>query len=100
MYALVIGNYELVTGLQLVGVKGNVVSSADEAWSIITKEIENIDVAIIIISEELSTKMKDKIDNLRLNRIVPLIVEIPGTFGASEESDMYDRVRKMIGITA
>ncbi len=98
MYALVIGDRDMVTGFRLVGVKGIVVSSVDEAWRALSKAVESVDVALIIISEEFSTKMRDNIDKLRLSRMAPLIVEAPGRLGPSGAIDMSDIVRKAIGV--
>jgi len=98
MYALVIGDCDMVTGFRLVGIKGVVVSTVDEARRTLSKAVESVDVALIIISEDFSTKMRDSIDNLRLNRIAPLIVEIPGRLGPSGAIDMSSIVRKAIGV--
>ena len=98
MYALVIGDYDVVTGFQLVGIKGVVVSTIDEARHTLLKAVEDVDVALIIVSEDFSTKMRDIIDDLRLNRIAPLIVEIPGRSGPSGEIDMSNIVREAIGV--
>jgi vacuolar-type H+-ATPase subunit F/Vma7 len=84
MHAFVIGDSEIVTAFSLVGVKGVVVSSVDEGWHALSRAVESIDVAIIIISEEFSTKMRDKVDKLRLSRISPLIIEIPEKLLRSE----------------
>jgi V/A-type H+-transporting ATPase subunit F len=98
MYALVIGDRDMVTSFRLVGVKGIVVSSVDEAWRALSKAVESVDVALIIISEEFSTKMRDNIDKLRSSRIAPLILEVPGRLGPSGAIDMSDIVRKAIGV--
>ncbi|MCD6530646.1 V-type ATP synthase subunit F [Candidatus Bathyarchaeota archaeon] len=98
MQAFVIGDRDMVTGFQLVGVRGVEVSSVEEAWHVLSKAVENVEVGIIIISEEFSTKMRDKIDTLRLSRATPLIVEIPGRLGPSKAIDLSDLVRKAIGV--
>jgi V/A-type H+-transporting ATPase subunit F len=98
MYALVIGDRDIVTGFRLVGVNGIVVSSVDETWRALSKAVESVDVALIIISEEFSAKMRDNIDKLRLSRIAPLIVEVPGRLGPSGAIDMSDIVREAIGV--
>jgi vacuolar-type H+-ATPase subunit F/Vma7 len=94
MDAFVIGDPDTVTAFSLVGIKGVVVSSVDEAWHALSRAVEGIDVAIIIVNEEFSTKMRDKIDGLRLSRIAPLIVEIPGKLGRSEVVNTSDQLSK------
>jgi vacuolar-type H+-ATPase subunit F/Vma7 len=92
MHAFVIGDRDIVTAFSLVGIKGVVVSSVDEAWHALSRAVKGIDVAIIIVSEEFSTKMRDEIDKLRLSRIAPLIVEIPGNLGQTKVVNMSDRL--------
>lgn len=87
----------MVTGFQLVGIKGVVVSTVDEARHALSKAVENVDVALILISEDFSTKMQDSIDKLRLGRIAPLIVELPGRSGPSGAIGISNIMRKAIG---
>jgi len=98
MYAFVIGDHDMVTGFRLVDVKGVIVSSVDEAWHALSRAVGSVDVAVIFISEDFSTKMRDKIGKLRSSRIAPLIVEIPGTLGPSEAMDVRGIVRKAVGV--
>jgi len=98
MQAFVIGDRDMVIGFQLVGVRGVAVSSVDEARRALSKAVENMEIGIVIISEEFSTRMRDKIDELRLSRTIPLIVEIPGRLGPSKAIDVSDVVRRAIGV--
>ena len=98
MHAIVIGDRDMVTGFQLVGIKGVEVLSVDEAKRALLKAVENIDIAIVIISEDFSTKLRATINELRLNRIAPLIVELPGRAGPSGRIDMSSIVEKAIGV--
>jgi len=88
----------MVTGFQLVGITGVEVATADEARRTLVKTVETIDVAIVIISEDFSTDLRETIDELRLNRIAPLIIELPGRSGPSGAIDMSRIVGKAIGI--
>jgi vacuolar-type H+-ATPase subunit F/Vma7 len=88
----------MVTGFQLVGIKGIEVATADEARRTLIKVVENIDVAIVIISENFSTNLRETIDELRLNRIAPLIIELPSRSGPSGAIDMSSIVGKAIGV--
>ena len=98
MHAFVIGDRDMVTGFQLVGITGVEVATADEARRTLVKTVETIDVAIVIISEDFSTDLRETIDELRLNRIAPLIIELPGRSGPSGAIDMSRIVGKAIGI--
>ena len=98
MHALVIGDYDMVTGFRLVGIRGVVVSTVDEARYTLSKTVEDIDVALVIISEDFSTKIRNTVDELRLNRIAPLIIELPGRLGPSGAIDLSTILRKAIGV--
>jgi V/A-type H+-transporting ATPase subunit F len=98
LHVLVIGDYDMVTGFRLVGIKGVVVSTVDEARHTLSKTVEDIDVSLIIISEDFSTKIRNTVDELRLNRIAPLIIELPGRLGPSGAIDMSTILRKAIGV--
>lgn len=98
MYALVIGDRDMVTGFQLVGIKGIEVATVDEARRTLVKAVENFDVSIVIVSEDFSTELRATIDELRLNRIAPLIVELPGRSGPSGAIDMSRIVGRAIGV--
>jgi V/A-type H+-transporting ATPase subunit F len=98
MHALVIGDFDMVTGFRLAGIKGVVVSTVDEARHTLSKAVEDIDLALVIISEDFSIKMRENIDELRLNRIAPLIIELPGRSGPSGIIDMSSIVNKAIGV--
>jgi V/A-type H+-transporting ATPase subunit F len=98
LHALVIGDYDMVTGFRLVGIRGVVVSTVDEARHTLSKTVEDIDVALVIISEDFSTKIRNTVDELRLNRIAPLIIELPGRLGPSGAIDLNTILRKAIGV--
>jgi vacuolar-type H+-ATPase subunit F/Vma7 len=88
----------MVTGFQLVGIKGIEVSTVDEARRTLIKAVENFDASIVIVSEDFSTELRATIDELRLNRIAPLIVELPGRSGPSGAIDMSRIVGRAIGV--
>ncbi|MEJ2241180.1 MAG: V-type ATP synthase subunit F [Candidatus Bathyarchaeota archaeon] len=98
MHAIAIGTNDMVAGFRLVGIRGIVASTVDEAKHALLKSMENIDVAIVIISETFSTRLRKTIDELRLNRIAPLIIELPGKPESSSTIDMSKIVGNAIGV--
>jgi V/A-type H+/Na+-transporting ATPase subunit F len=94
----VIGDIDMITAFRLVGVEGSEATTSEEARQALTKALNRNDVAIIIISEEFSTKLRSEIDKTRLNRVTPLIVETPSPKGSSGEVKMSDLVSKTLGI--
>ena len=100
MLGYVIGDSDMITGFRLVGVEGIEVTSADEAWQALNKALARGDLAIIIISEEYSTRpqLQETIDKIRRERRNPLIVEIPGSRGKPSEIRMSDLISKTLGV--
>ena len=89
----------MVTGFQLVSIKGVEVFSVDEAKRTLLKAVENGTFGICEkCGEDISIKLRATIDELRLNRIAPLIVELPGRAGPTGGIDMSRIVGKSIGV--
>ena len=100
MQAFVIGDLAMVTGFRLVGVRGKAVHSVDAAKEELAKAVENVDVGIIVISEEFSVRMRNAIENIRLKHISPLIVEMLASPDSPEEFRLADSLRGVMGIGA
>jgi len=100
MLGVVIGDSDMVTGFRLVGLEGVEVTSPDEALQALSKELERTDLAIIVISEDFSTKpqLLQTIDKVRQERRNPLIVEIPGSKGKPSEIKISNLIVKTLGI--
>ena len=100
MLGVVIGDSDMVTGFRLVGLEGVEVTSPDEALQALSKELERTDLAIIVISEDFSTKpqLLQTIDKVRQERRNPLIVEIPGSKGKPSEIKISNLIVKTLGV--
>ncbi len=100
MLGFVIGDSDMVTGFRLVGLKGTEVASADEANRALQNALGRSDVAIIVVSEEFSTQtqMKREIENVRRERVSPLIIEIPSPKGQPTQVRLYDVVSRSLGV--
>jgi len=100
MLGFVIGDSDMITGFHLVGVEGVEKTSVDDASEALDKALDRTDLAIIIISEEFSmqTLIRQKIDKVRRERRIPLIVEIPGSKGKPSETKMSELIGKTLGV--
>jgi vacuolar-type H+-ATPase subunit F/Vma7 len=98
LHAFAIGDSDLITGLRLVGVAGAETLTLDEARQALAKALSRKDLALIIISEEFSAKMREEIDNFRATQIAPLIVEIPGHLGPLREAKISELVSRTMGV--
>ena len=100
MLGFVIGDADMVTGFRLVGVEGVEVTSVDEAAQALDGALARSDLAIVIISEEFSSKplLQERIESVGRERREPLIVEVPGSKEKPNETRMSDLISKILGM--
>jgi len=73
----VIGDMDTVSAFRLAGVTG-VVSSGDRAPAQFEEIVGKSDAAVVIVTNELAGHLRERIREINLNRVLPVIVEIPG----------------------
>jgi vacuolar-type H+-ATPase subunit F/Vma7 len=100
MLGFVIGDNNMITGFQLVGVEGVQVNSTDEAKQALESVLARGNVAVVIVSQAFSTQpaMREAIDKIRRERTKPLIVEIPGSRGTTGETRISHLLSKTLGV--
>jgi V/A-type H+-transporting ATPase subunit F len=99
MKVLVIGNPEAVRGFSLVGVDGQIASTADEVNQALDSALAASDIGIILITQDVASLVEPRMDYLKLRSTVPLVVEIPGPGGVSpDQPSLGDIVLRAIGI--
>lgn len=72
-----IGDIHTVSAFRLSGVEGEV-SDRDNASSILDVIVRREDAGIVIITNELAGDLHTRIAEMNLERISPVIIEIPG----------------------
>ncbi len=93
-------NTDTRTGLRLVGVDGVVVRTADELKEAIEKATADKEIGILLIMEKLARQFPAQIDDLKLNRKQPLVVEIPDRHGTGRRPDFISAyMKEAIGIS-
>ncbi|MDR0286737.1 MAG: V-type ATP synthase subunit F, partial [Clostridiales bacterium] len=80
-------NVDTVTGMRLSGIMGEVIHEKELLEKALDKVLSDEEIAIIIITEKLAALLPDKIDDIKLNRKFPLVVEIPDRHGLSRPAD-------------
>ena len=91
-------NVDTQVGMRLAGIEGVVVHEADEVRAL-SDAMEKEDIAVILMTERLVKLCISLVDELKLNRSRPLIVEIPDRHGNGRAKDSITRyVREAIGI--
>jgi vacuolar-type H+-ATPase subunit F/Vma7 len=100
MIGFVIGDGEMITGFRLVGVEGTEVSTDEEARQALHNVLLRSDVGVVIISESFSggPSIREELDKLRQEKITPIIVQVPGSKDAMNETKLSDIVSRLLGI--
>ena len=84
---LISDNIDTCTGMRLAGVEGVVVHTHDELKDALQKAISNKEIGIILLTEKFGREFPAIIDTFRLERKMPLLVEIPDRHGTGRKKD-------------
>lgn len=96
---LISDNIDTRTGMRLSGIEGVVVHEAHEVEKVLDQILKDREIGIVLITEKLTKLVHTKIDNIKINYKIPLIVEIPDRHGTGRQSDSITRyVREAIGL--
>jgi len=74
---LISDNIDTLTGMRLAGVEGAVVHKREELKEELDKALADKTIGIILLTEKFGREFPEIIDNVKLERKLPLIVEIP-----------------------
>lgn len=96
---LISDNVDTYTGMRLAGVNGVVIHSNTHLKEQLDKATSDPTIGIILITEKLASEYPDIINDVKLKRKLPLIVEIPDRHGTGRKSDFITSyVKEAIGI--
>lgn len=96
---LISDNIDTQTGMRLAGIEGCVVHKKDELKAALDRVLENKEIGILLITEKLSFEFPDIINDIKLNRKLPLLVEIPDRHGSGRRPDFITAyVNEAIGL--
>lgn len=99
MKYVVIGDEDTVLGFGMVGVKGHVVRSADEAEAAFKETLKDQETGIVIITERTAELIRPLVDHYLFTEQFPLIVEIPDRAGKiAGRLSLKEMVNVAIGI--
>lgn len=95
----VVADEDTVVGFRYAGVPGVIVRTAGQAGAELDRLAAEQKKIIIVTTEQIANTVRDKITRIRSGEAFPLIVEIPGPQGPSEESpSLLKMIREAIGI--
>ncbi|MDF2586767.1 MAG: V-type synthase subunit [Anaerocolumna sp.] len=96
---LISDNVDTYTGMRLAGVDGVVIHSKKHLKEQLDKAIADKTIGILLITEKFSREFPDLINDVKLNRKLPLIVEVPDRHGTGRKPDFITSyVNEAIGI--
>ena len=99
MKVLVIGNPDAVLGFSLVGVEGRAVPTVDEVNQAMDEAMAAHDIGIVLVTMDMARLIEARMDLLKLQSTIPLVVEIPGPEGGSaDQPSLSDVVLRAIGV--
>lgn len=96
---LISDNVDTQTGMRLAGVDGVVVHERAELKEALERTLADKEVGIILLTEKFGREFPELIDDVKLNRKLPLIVEIPDRHGTGRKPDFITAyVNEAIGL--
>ncbi len=96
---LISDNMDTLTGMRLAGVDGIIVQEREELRAALENAMNDRDIGIILLTEKFGKEFPDLIDEMRLERSQPLLIEIPDRYGTGRKKDFITSyVDEAIGI--
>lgn len=96
---LISDNVDTYTGMRLAGVNGVVIHSREHLKTHLDKVLLDKTIGVLLITEKLSNEFPEIINDIKLNRKLPLIVEIPDRHGTGRKPDFITAyVNEAIGL--
>ena len=85
--------------MRLAGIEGAVVHEKEELKAELNRVLADKEVAVIILTEKFGREFPDVINEVRLGRSLPLLIEIPDRHGTTRgENFITSYVNEAIGV--
>ena len=84
---LISDNVDTYTGMRLAGVDGVVVHELKELREQLEKVLQDKSIGIVLLTEKFGREFPDILDEFRLERKIPLLIEIPDRHGTGRKKD-------------
>lgn len=96
---LISDNIDTLTGMRLASVDGTVVHEKQELREAIENAVNDPDVGIILLTEKFGHEFPELINEIKLERTMPLLIEIPDRHGTGRKKDFITSyVNEAIGL--
>ena len=96
---LISDNIDTMTGMRLAGIEGVVVHEKEELKAALQNALAEKEIGILLLTEKFGREFPEIIDNVRLERRLPLLIEIPDRHGTGRRPDFITSyVNEAIGL--
>ena len=96
---LISDNVDTYTGMRLAGVDGVIVHERGELREALEKAMSDRSIGIVLLTEKFGREFPDLIDEIKLQRKMPLLIEIPDRHGPGRKKDFITSyVNEAIGL--
>lgn len=96
---LISDNVDTYTGMRLAGVDGVIVHKREELYEALQTVLNDKSIGIVLLTEKFGREFPDIIDEIKLKRKMPLIVEIPDRHGTGRSKNFITSyVNEAIGL--
>ena len=97
MKIVTVGSRVFVTSSQLAGIQGIIAETPDKALEEITKLTDDSDVGLILVSDDISNPINDKLTALRAEKST-LVFSLPAPGSEKAEVDYRVMLKKILGV--
>jgi len=98
MRVVAIGSRGFVAGFELAGMDGVRVENSDQALARITENLTEPDVALILVSDDVAGPIHERLTEIRTERPMPLIYEIPAPGSKKEKVEYRAMLKSILGV--
>lgn len=96
---LISDNADTQTGMRLAGIDGVLVRTPQEVSKAVDEVLTDPGISMLLITETIAAMQPDLFSHIKINRSIPLVVEIPDRHGSSKPDDyIMSYVGEAIGL--
>lgn len=98
MRIVTVGSRVFVTSFQLAGVQGTIVESSEKALVEITELMKDLSIGLILVSDDISKNIGNRLTELRSKKSTPLVFELPASGSQKGEIDYRLLLKQILGV--
>lgn len=99
MKMFVIADEDTVLGFRYCGIDGQAVRTSDEARALLEKFVAEQARILIIMTDQVAGTLRERVNEIRFEQELPILVEIPGPDGPSPDRPALGRIiQQAVGI--